>query len=203
MGEHILDVVLHRLPEVDAVRVFDVLLRATEQVPHEVRQNVDSRFSKRNGREVIVGDMGNSWMFCMQVQFPPGHVINLSHQAIQVVDNEYPPLKLDPLLVMGLLNDMVLQRLLTKSTRGATLVVIHEGRYPENAPCMLLPRIPLRMRSVSVKHKRGSARGARTLSHSVSLEFRLDPEWRTTHRCTLYRHRTRQRAHVNCLGKVL
>ena len=67
VGEHELDAVLERFPEVDAMRVLDVFLRAIEQVAHKVRQDVDGRFSEWNRREVIVRDMGRGEMLCTQV----------------------------------------------------------------------------------------------------------------------------------------
>lgn len=54
----------------------------------------------------------------------------------------HAPLEFDPLLVLGLFDDVILQRLRTKGTRSALLVVIYDGRYLAIAADMFLRRIP-------------------------------------------------------------
>jgi hypothetical protein len=88
------------------------------------------------------------------------HLTRLSIQTIRrTVRVEHAPLKLDPLFVFGLLNDVILQRLGTKGTRSTVLIVIDDRRYLAIAAYMLLGGIPGSITSINGKHKRDLARG--------------------------------------------
>lgn len=84
----------------------------------------------------------------------------------------HAPFELDPLFVLCLFDDVILQCLCTKGTRDAMLVVIEDRRYLAITAYMFLRRIPRRdLASASWLSTR-----RRTWLRPVSWVLRLGPE---------------------------